>query len=214
MTILWSGGSEHMDSQTLARYNADAALIAARHQIYVPTHLYELAAAHFHPAGRTADIGCGSGRDTAWLAAQGYDVFGFDASPAMLAEARAAYPQLRLAEATLPALDTIPNASFDNLLVSAVLMHLPATALITAATALVRILRPRGRLLLTWRQSQAVGEREEDGRLFTDIPPDHLDRLLESVGLAVIWRETQAEATRPSILWHTVVAERTVPSGA
>ena len=197
-----------MDDQTLARYEADAAVIAARHRAYAPVRLYALVAAHFHPAGRTADIGCGSGRDSAWLAAHGYDVVGFDASPAMLAEAHATYPQLVLAEATLPALDTIPDASFDNVLASAVLMHLPAAALTAAATALARILRPRGRLVLSWRQSQTVGEREEDGRLFTDIPLGHLVRLLDAVGLAVTWRETRADEARPEILWHTVVAER------
>ncbi|KVO67988.1 hypothetical protein WJ79_26935 [Burkholderia ubonensis] len=42
--------------------------------------MYALLTQHFAPAGRTADIGCGAGRDVAWLNANGVPAVGHDAS--------------------------------------------------------------------------------------------------------------------------------------
>jgi SAM-dependent methyltransferase len=45
--------------------------------------------------GPVADLGCGTGRVTAHLAARGVEAFGIDLSPGMVDVARATYPQLR-----------------------------------------------------------------------------------------------------------------------
>ena len=42
-----------------------------------------------NPDGYLVDIGCGSGREVAWLNASGFPAAGFDASEGLLAEARA-----------------------------------------------------------------------------------------------------------------------------
>ncbi len=41
------------------------------------------------PRGTILDIGCGTGEDAVWLAGQGYEVLGIDASPKMIAAAAA-----------------------------------------------------------------------------------------------------------------------------
>ncbi|CAG4890996.1 class I SAM-dependent methyltransferase [Paraburkholderia saeva] len=56
--------------------------------------MYARLTTHLLPRGQTADIGCGNGRDVAWMAANGYRVTGFDASPGLLAEARRLHPDL------------------------------------------------------------------------------------------------------------------------
>ena len=45
--------------------------------------------------GPVADVGCGPGHVTAFLKNHGLDVFGVDLSPGMIAQARAAHPELR-----------------------------------------------------------------------------------------------------------------------
>ena len=126
----------------------------------------------------------------------------------MRAEAQAHYPGIRVSAASLPDLDGVPDQAYTNVLCNAVLMHLPAADLIGAAVALVRILRPGGRLILSFRGPRGGEEREDDGRLFTPIDPGRLVLLLESVGLAVLHRETTPDASRPDVLWHALVAER------
>ena len=48
-----------------------------------PDDLYASLGQYFRE-GPTVDVGCGSGRDTAWLAANGFDALGVDASGSVL----------------------------------------------------------------------------------------------------------------------------------
>jgi SAM-dependent methyltransferase len=197
-----------MDAQTLAAYDAAAARHAAFQRAVAPGPVHRLATGFFSPDAPTADIGCGAGRDTAWLESQGFPTVGYEPSAAMRAEAQAHYPGIRVSAASLPDLGGVPDQAYINVLCNAVLMHLPAADLIGAAVALVRILRPGGRLILSFRGPRGGEEREDDGRLFTPIDPGRLVLLLESVGLAVLHRETTPDASRPDVLWHVLVAER------
>src|SRR5580698_3130896 len=112
------------DEQTLRVYD-DAAPAFAKEwgEQPLPADLYRLLSDFFEP-GLTADIGCGSGRDLAWLASQGFSVRGFDVSEGLLAEARKRYPALSFSHAELPQLDGIKSMTFQNVLCEMVLMHL------------------------------------------------------------------------------------------
>ncbi len=197
-----------MDHQTIQTYNARAADYAAAQRGKTPAALYRLIERVFVPGASTADIGCGSGRDTAWLVAHGFPAIGYDASPGMLAEARATYPTLDLRQAALPDLAEIPGGAFTNVLCSAVLMHLPAEAIEEALAALCRIVAPGGRLLITYRASETSAPREPDGRLYTPIAADALAAACARHGLQV-WQQTaEADGGRPGVVWHVLVAGR------
>src|ERR1700681_3538228 len=114
-----------MDPKTLAAYDQDAAAFAKDlHAQAAPIDLKETVERFFIRAGVTADIGCGSGREVAWLNASGYPASGFDASEGLLGEARTRYPNLAFAHAELPELRGIAAGSFDNVLCETVIMHL------------------------------------------------------------------------------------------
>src|SRR5271168_4678617 len=114
------------DSTTLDAYSKEAARYSQEWLDQPsPNDLYALLETHLVPQGTTAEIGCGNGRDAAWLAEHGYRVSGFDASPGLLAEARRLHPEIVLREATLPALAEI-DERFDNVVCETVIMHLPA----------------------------------------------------------------------------------------
>src|SRR5271170_2524286 len=82
------GLASKMDSKTLQAYDRDAARFAREwNEQSAPVDMYELLLRYFRP-GPTADIGCGAGRDVGWLVANGYDGRGYDASEALLAQAR------------------------------------------------------------------------------------------------------------------------------
>jgi SAM-dependent methyltransferase len=156
-----------MDAPTLAAYDTDAASYAADWLGQgAPDDMYALLRTHFTP-GPTADVGCGAGRDTAWLAAQGFDARGFDASVGLLAQARQAWPALPFDEATLPALEGIDRAVFQNVLCETVVMHLPAAQIGPSVQALLALLRPGGTLYLSWRVSDDTSRRDPAGRLYT-----------------------------------------------
>jgi SAM-dependent methyltransferase len=197
-----------MDAETLAAYERSAAERCARYRLIVPTELRQFAQSFFHPGQPTADIGCGGGRDVAWLNQHDFLAVGYDASPAMLAEARLADPGIDVRAESLPALASIPDAAYANVLCAATLMHLPAEELPGAVAALARILRAGGRLLLSARTSATGDPREADGRLFTPLSADLLGQLLAGAGLAVLQVRHEADHYRPGVRWLTVLAER------
>ncbi len=197
-----------MDDQTRQVYDTQAATFSAHMRRIEPRTLYTLVRAFFHPGQPTIDVGCGSGRDVAWLQANGYPARGYDGSAGMLRAARLAYPGIEAREDDLPDLTTVPDAAFVNALCSAVLMHLPREDVIAAALTLARVLRPGGRLILTYRPGQTDGDREDDGRLFTPLPQGRLLLLLEAAGFQVLVATRQPDTDRPAVLWTTIVAEK------
>jgi SAM-dependent methyltransferase len=156
-----------MDRQTLAAYAAGAAAYAQDwHGQPAPADLHVTVARYFH-RGLTADIGCGSGREVAWRAANGYDAVGYDCSDALLEQARMRYRKLRFEAACLPHLDAVPDSAFDNVLCETVIMHMPRDQIAPSVERLIEILRPGGILYLSWRVTEGADQRDVGGRLYT-----------------------------------------------
>ncbi len=196
------------DRQTLNHYQQHATSVCQQYRATTPHALYHVIGQVFHPAQPTADIGCGSGRDVAWLTAQGYPTVGYDASGAMLTAARANYPGIRVYAASLPMLTGIADASYANVLCSATLMHLPAGAVAPALGHVARILRRGGRVLLSFRHSRAATEREADGRLYTTLTVNGLSPLLRVADLHLLHHATQPDSVRADVQWEVLVAAR------
>lgn len=197
-----------MDDQTLEVYNQRAATMAAAQRATHATQVNRLMLQHFLPGGPSADIGCGSGRDVAWLSEQGFAAIGYEPSAGMRAEAQAAYPNIELHATSLPELEGIPDGVFANVLCNAVLMHLPSSALPVALANLARILRPGGRLVISYRNSRTVEEREDDGRLFSFIDPVTLHETLRIAGLRQIDAVEELDEARPGIVWRAAAAAK------
>jgi len=98
---------------------------------------------------RVADVGCGTGRHTAWLTAAGARVDAFDCSPGMLARARAKTPADRVTfhEHMFPRPLPARDSAFDVTLLALVADHL--ADLPAAFRELHRVTRPGGRVIFT-----------------------------------------------------------------
>jgi SAM-dependent methyltransferase len=167
-----SPGSAGEDRTTLDAYDRGAASFAEDWAAQpTPSDMYDMLR-HFFTPGPTADIGCGAGRDTAWLDANGYPCIGFDASKGLLAEARRRYPELRFQHSALPALQGISDRSFRNVLCETVIMHLEPSATSEAVRRLLSILMPGGMLYLSWRLTAGDDARDMHGRLYAAFAPD------------------------------------------
>ena len=161
-----------MDPDTLLAYDAAAAAFAADwHAQPAPADLHAVVRRFFQP-GLTADIGCGSGREVAWLRANGYPAIGYDPSAGLLAQARARYPRLEFERAALPELAGISAGTFDNVLCETVIMHLPPDLIAPSVRRLVSILKPDGILYLSWRVTAGADQRDPQGRLYAAFGKD------------------------------------------
>jgi len=194
-----------MDPTTLAAYDADAAAFAREwHEQPPPEDLHALIRRFFRP-GLTADIGCGSGREVAWLDANGFPAIGYDASEGLLVQARSRYPRLRLISAGLPDLAGISDASFDNVLCETVIMHLPREAIAPSVRRLMAILNPRGVLYVSWRVTDGADLRDKHGRLYAAFDTGLVRRELAEATLLL--DETVVSASSGKRI-HRIVARK------
>jgi SAM-dependent methyltransferase len=156
-----------MDRLTRTAYDKDAAAFARDwHEQPAPVDLQEIVTRFFIKGGSSADIGCGSGREVAWLNANGFPAVGFDASEGLLAEARSRYPDLNFAWAELPALRGIAADSYDNVLCETVIMHLDHARIAPSVRRLLDVVKPGGIFYLSWRVTEDADQRDKYHRLY------------------------------------------------
>ncbi|MDQ3769227.1 MAG: class I SAM-dependent methyltransferase [Actinomycetota bacterium] len=109
---------------------------------------------------RVLDVGCGTGVVTAAAAARGAHATGVDMADGMLAVARERHPDLAFVAADAEALP-FDAATFDGLLASLVVNHLPAPS--RAVSEFARVLVHGGRVAI------AVWDRPERTALFGEL---------------------------------------------
>ena len=195
-----------MDKKTLAVYDREASAFANDwHAQQVPADMYAILHYFFAP-GLTADIGCGAGRDTAWLNANGFRAIGYDASEGLLAEARRLYPGIDFRQAALPALAGIVHGSFTNVLCETVIMHLDCALIESAVRKLLSILKPDGTLYLSWRVTKNADKRDDKGRLYAAFDPDLIRRELRATDILL---DEHVESASSGKTIHRIVARKT-----
>jgi ubiquinone/menaquinone biosynthesis C-methylase UbiE len=192
-----------IDQETIRTYDRSVASVASLHSCIAPWRLYELARQYFRRGEFTLDVGCGIGRDSAWLLEHGFPTIGFDASWGMLLHARSLHPRISLAQDSLPHLSSIRNQSASNILCSAVIMHLADRDIPTALTTLRRILRPAGILIVSYRSAIAGGNRES-GKLYSPIDDRIFAEQWTAFGGSVLVAEKAKDPERP-LLWSNFV---------
>jgi SAM-dependent methyltransferase len=194
-----------MDPQTLAAYDTHAKAFADDwHEQPAPADLHALVRRYFN-AGRTADIGCGSGREVAWLSANGYPAVGYDPSEGLLAQARERYPRLQFECAALPELAGLAAGSFDNVLCETVIMHLAAESIPPSVERLLSLLRRGGVLYISWRITRGSHQRDAHARLYAAF-----DRgtVIEALSGATILLDEEVTSVSSGKTIHRIVARR------
>jgi SAM-dependent methyltransferase len=193
-----------LDRQTLAAYEGDAAAFAKDwHAQPAPHDLHDIVRRFFIKGGTTADIGCGSGREVAWLNANGFPTQGFDASSGLLAEARARYPDLKFALAELPELRGIAANAYDNLLCETVIMHLDRALIAPSLRRMLDVVKPGGFFYLSWRVTEGADQRDQHDRLYAAFEVSLVSAELSDT--TVLLDEEVASASSGKIVHRIVV---------
>ena len=192
-----------MDKQTINTYNLEAERIAQLHCNLTPSQIYALITKYFTKAAQTLDVGCGIGRDTQWLTQQGYSAMGVDASDGMLAQAQQLYPDLHFIKDSLPNLNSLNGQTFQNILCSAVLMHLNKASIDRACLRLLALLKPDGHLIISIRATEADDHREQ-GKLYEAIDINDFKHFFLQQGCSIVFYEQALEPAR-ELIWHNFV---------
>jgi len=195
-----------MDRATLAAYDKDAAAFArAWHDQPAPVDLHDIVTRFFVKGGRTADIGCGSGREVAWLDANGFPAEGFDASEGLLSEARSRYPQFTFTRTELPDLQGLAASSYDNVLCETVIMHLDHVLIAPSVRRLLDITKRGGIVYLSWRVTNNADLRDAHGRLYAAFDASLVRAELSATTLR---RDEEVISASSGKTIHRVVAQK------
>ena len=145
------------DPQTLAFYEAEAEVYAARGQVSrrLANFLDQLP-----EGGRILELGCGGGQDALAMLQRGFDVTATDGSPALAAEAEARLGrpvQVMLFE------ELDAQGVYDGVWAQASLLHAPAAALPGILARVRQALKPGGRFEANFKAGDGEG-RDPLGR--------------------------------------------------
>jgi ubiquinone/menaquinone biosynthesis C-methylase UbiE len=163
---------------------------------------------------RVLDAGCGTGRVSRYLADRGCRVDGVDLSPGMIGMARRDHPDLPFAVGSLTALP-YRDEQFDGVMLWYSIIHTPPAGLARIFAEAVRVLRPRGHLLVGSQSGNGTRdvavvyrrfghEIDLERHLYT---ADHLVAHVDAVGLREVSRMVRpAQGTERDD--HTAVLAR------
>ena len=157
-------------------------------------------AEHVRDAGsrRVVDVGCGPGHVTAHLRGLGLEASGVDLSPAMVALASGAFPDLDFVVGDMTSLDESDD-TLGGLVAFYSIIHVPTGGLTDLFREFHRVLMPGGYLLLAFQAGEGHRSLSEwfghhvslEAYLRT---PEEVVAYLEGVGLSVV-----AQLLRPPI---------------
>jgi len=161
--------------------------------------LYQPFVAHLKPGARILDAGCGSGRDARAFHEMGYDVEAFDASAELVALAHQ-HSGLPVEQKRFE--DVTDVERYNGIWCCASLLHVPLAELPEVLARLARALKPDGVWYLSFKYG--CGEREKDGRVFTDMDKIKLNDLiadLENIVLLDTWITGDKRPERQDEKW-------------
>ncbi|WP_410620526.1 class I SAM-dependent methyltransferase [Amycolatopsis sp. cmx-8-4] len=196
------------DDQFLSPTRATYAIVAESYGEFVPPVRDDIedrallaAFADLVRGGPVADLGCGTGHVTTYLASLGLDVSGIDLTPEMLAIARRNYPELRFSEGSLLGLD-LPDGGLAGAVAWYSIIHTPPSRLPAVAAELFRVLRPGGYLQVGFHvgdqhnhRTQGYGQEGFSLDIYW-LPVDGVGDLLSDAGFEILTKVVRNPAAR------------------
>lgn len=152
--------ADHIAAKTRAGYDAVADEYAAHFVDELAAKpldraLLGLFAELVRGQGLVADLGCGPGHVANYLHSQNVPVVGLDLSPAMVAAARRLHPDLSFQVGSMLALE-VEDGAWGGIVAFYSIIHLSPGTVPQALAEFYRVLRPGGRLLLSYHIGDEV----------------------------------------------------------
>ena len=174
--------------------------------------LHSLLRDSFPSGARLLELGCGSGRDAAFMLENGFDVTASDGVPEMIDAAAACHPALagRLCRICLPRDLTPVLGPFDGIYAVATLMHLTRPDILEVFARIRRILVPGGRLFFSvplHRDDVAADGFDANGRRFTAMTLTDWTGICRRAGFDILTSTTTPDGLgRKTIAWLNCLA--------
>jgi len=198
-----------MDEGTLRYYDENAATLAGWYRETDVAHLHEILRRWLQPGQRVFEIGCGCGRDAAFMADLGCDVLATDASKGMLSAVPKDWSRIasyRQAAFPLRPDDPLLGRRFDAVVAIATMMHVPDGDLLAFLSQVRTLLTDRGVFICSVCPTHPCAN--DDPRLYVERDPLQLQLLLKRIGLRMVAMDSCPDNCGRHIEWTTQVFVR------
>jgi SAM-dependent methyltransferase len=159
------------------------------------------------PGATVLEMGCGDGRDAAYMLARGFEVHASDGTPAM---ARLASERLGREVPVMDFAELDATEAFQAVWCQASLLHLAEDELASVLARIHRALTPGGWHWASFKDGTGGG-RDDAGRFFSFIPADRLEAAYRAAGpwgeLTIGARQGESFFRGPT-LWHEVLVRK------
>ena len=160
------------------------------------------------PPARVLDVGAGTGRDAAALAARGYSVVAAEPTPELRAHGQRLHREsaIEWIDDWLPELAMLRGRGerFDLVMLTAVWMHLDAGERERGMPNVAGLVRPGGIVTLTLRHGPVP-----PGRRMFEVSADEACALAENHGLSSVHNSSRAAVTEAKgVTWDVLVFTR------
>ena len=196
--------SRGLIDSTLAYYQTHARESAGQYEQADSRRFLSSVLQYLNEGDAVLDVGCGTGRDAAFLLGMGLDAFGVDGSAAMIAEAERLHPELsgRLACLKLPCALPYPDQQFKAVISVAFLMHLPEADAAAVCREIHRVLVSGGKACISLRGPIDPGsEIDASGRFYSASDDTRWQGVFASAGFTTIGIEHDADSLGREHLW-------------
>lgn len=192
--------------ETIAYYDQNATAFVKSTANADVSELYKPFEKLLHPGAKILDLGCGSGRDSRYFKQCGYDVIAIDPSSKMCEQTKlyAGVPAFELRAEDMPF-----RSEFDAVWACASLLHVQRNKQQITLSNISLALRNKGIIYCSWKYGNQ--EREESGRLFTDMNEASLTKLIKEVPDLVLlktWITNDVRADRSSQKWINALIQK------
>lgn len=187
-------------------YNQNAAVFFTETVDIDMMSLYQRFLPRLPAEAQILDAGCGSGRDAKAFSDLGHQVIAFDASLNLVSLAQA---YLGKPVQCLRFQDITWLQRFDGIWACASLLHVPTDGLTDVMQRLCQALKTGGILYASFKYGN--GEREHQGRRFTDMDEPSLTALLRGVPELVpleTWTTSDLRPGRTAERWLNILLRR------
>ena len=201
-----------MPDTTITYYTTHVKDLIRRYEAADVSALHTLLAQSFPSGARLLELGCGSGRDAAFMLKNGFDVTASDGVQEMIEATAACHPALagRLRRIRLPEDLTPALGVFDGVYAVATLMHLNRPTIQEVFSRICRILVPGGRLFFSVPQSRddvAADEFDAKGRRFTTLTRSEWTGICRRAGFDILTSFTTSDGLgRKTFAWLNCLA--------